>query len=371
MKYSGSRGFTLVELLVVIAIIGILIALLLPAVQAAREAARRSNCTNNLKQLGLGLHNCHDVRKQFPPLTYGNGGDRTTSPQGNENRNTGLMLVLPYIEQKAIFDILSQPYAAMSPPPAALPWGPIRGFDTPMNYPPYVAQIPCFLCPSNPLPGATLWGICAPRSYAVCVGDSISVISPPAWAVTNLLTFNRGVFAVTAYPIIESKISMSDITDGTSNTILMGERAFGTSSTRKTRGYFANNVSGLNTSPVTCLATASGDTYLSTQSVMESRAVGVEWFDGASAFTGFSTVLPPNSPSCAADNWGDSWGVFSASSYHPGGVNVLMGDASVRFISETISTGTLTSAEVTTGVSPYGVWGALGSRNGGESVAAP
>jgi hypothetical protein len=151
----------------------------------------------------------------------------------------------------------------------------------------------------------------------------------------------------------------------------MAERAFGTSETRKVKGYFAVNVAGLNTSPFTCLTTASGDSYLPAQAVRTDRAVGVEWFDGFPAFTGFNTVLPPNSPSCAADNWGDTWGVFSASSYHPGGVNVMMGDASIRFISETINSGTLTSAEVTTGQSPYGVWGALGSKGGGETVAVP
>src|SRR5690606_29773220 len=124
-------------------------------------------------------------------------------------------------------------------------------------------------------------------------------------------------------------LNMASITDGTSNTIIMAERAFGSGKTRSIKGYFANNVSGLNTSPISCLATASQGTYISGQSVQEDRAVGVQWFDGYPAFTGFSTILPPNSPSCANDNWGDQWGVFSASSHHPGGVNVLMADGSV------------------------------------------
>ena len=377
-KRSRYLAFTLVELLVVIAIIGILIALLLPAVQAAREAARRTSCSNNLKQLGLGLHNHHDVRKMFPPLTYGNGtggamGSRYTDPQGNESRNTGLMHVLPYMEQAPIYAVLSQPFTVVSPP--VLPWGPIRGGapgGATTAYPPYMAQIPTFVCPSNVQPAAVLWGISSPRSYACCIGDSIAINVAPDWLVASQLKGNRGVFAVTSYPITESKVNMGSIADGTSNTILMAERCFGSSSTRRVKGYFANNVSACNSQPIVCLATAIGGFYLPTQSVMESRAVGVEWFDGHPAFTGFNTVLPPNSASCSRDAWGDTGGgAFSASSEHPGGVNVLLGDGSVRMISQTIDTGDLSLPEVTSGFSPYGVWGALGSKDGAESVSAP
>jgi prepilin-type processing-associated H-X9-DG protein len=221
-----------------------------------------------------------------------------------------------------------------------------------------VAQFSAFVCPSNPAPGAPIWGTNAwgPRSYAVCVGDSIHNVH---WN-----TNNRSVFAR------ESKVNMNAITDGTSNTVVMGERCFGSGNNRSIRGYFANNFGGTNAQPVTCLTTASAGFYLPTQSVMD-RTVGVQWFEGYPAFTGFQTVLPPNSPSCAVDNWGDSWGVFSASSYHPGGVHVLLADGSVRFISDSIHTGDLAAAEVTGGPSPYGVWGALGSKDGAEAVGLP
>ncbi len=350
---QSTRAFTLVELLVVIAIIGILVALLLPAIQAAREAARRSQCANNLKQLGLALHSHHDVHQYFPALNESNGGTRNTNPQGNEGRNTGLMHILPYIEQAAVYDTLASPgnYGGID----ILPWGPVRDRT---YYPPYVTNIPTFVCPSNPRPPQALWGIQSPRNYAVSLADSINNI--------HSRTANRGVFAR------ESKIDMRNITDGTSNTVLMAERAFGVHVNRRsTRGFFANNVGGLNSQPIVCLATAREGNYVAGQSVQSDRAVGVQWFEGYPAFTGFQTILPPNSPSCAADNWGDSWGVFSASSYHSGGVQVLLADGAVRFLTDSIDTGNLAAPEPSGERSPYGVWGALGSVAGGESVGLP
>ncbi|MBI1246490.1 DUF1559 domain-containing protein [bacterium] len=353
------RGFTLVELLVVIAIIGVLIALLLPAVQQAREAARRMDCSNKLKQLGIALHNHHDTYLYFPALRNNNGGTRTTNPQGNEGRNSGMMFILPFIEQGPLYEILSQPGTFSGN--AVLAYGPIR---EKYWYTPYVAKIDAFLCPSNPSNPAQIWGYTwGARSYACSVGDSI--------ANNHNLENTRGIFG-RVDTNKHSQITMASITDGTSNTVMMAERAYGISGqTRSIFGFFANNVSGLNTSPITCLTTASQGKYQSSQSVQESRAAGIQWFDGFPAFTGVTTVLPPNSPSCTNDNWGDQWGLFSASSYHPGGAMVLMGDGSVHFISETIDTGNLTAQESTSGFSPYGVWGALGSKSGGETVALP
>lgn len=346
--FKKRKGFTLIELLVVIAIIAILIGLLLPAVQKVREAASKMTCTNNLKQMGLALHGVLQLKGEFPALNETNNGTRSTNPQGNEGRNSGLMHLLPFIEQSAAYTIMSDSgtFGGVS----VYPYGPIRDRS---NYPPYVTQIKVFVCPSNSTPNP-IWGTAAwgPRSYAVSVGDTI--------VNNHWNTSNRGVFSRNATRI-------SEISDGLSNTLFMAERAFGSSNNRSIKGYFANNVAGLNTMPINCLSTANNGIFLTTQSVMTDRPSGVQWFDGYPAFTGVCTILPPNSPSCATDNWGDSWGVFSASSNHSGGVNGLMGDGSVRFISDAISTGNLSSAEpASSALSPYGVWGAMGTKSSNE-----
>ncbi|HZZ78145.1 MAG TPA: DUF1559 domain-containing protein [Gemmataceae bacterium] len=349
IRYSKRRGFTLIELLVVIAIIAILIALLVPAVQKVREAAARTQCINNLKQLGLGLHGYHDANKKLPLLLINNGGTRSTNPQGNEGRNTGLMMILPYIDQTPLFTWTSQQQTVSGV--AILPFGPIRS----TVYQPYNVQIPVFTCPSNGAP-AQIWGLTwGASSYGVCIGDTI---------LNNHFANTRGVFGPT-------QTTMVGISDGTSNTMFFAERAFGSGNNRSIHGYFANNVASLNTSPITCLSTASNGLYLPAQSVMTDRPSGVQWFDGYPAFTAVNTVLPPNSPSCAADNWGDSWGVFSANSYHTGGVNVGLADGTVRFVSNSVNTGNPASPEVTSGPSPYGVWGAMGTRSSGETFAMP
>jgi prepilin-type N-terminal cleavage/methylation domain-containing protein/prepilin-type processing-associated H-X9-DG protein len=198
---SGRKGFTLVELLVVIAIIGILIALLLPAVQAAREAARRSQCNNNLKQIALGMHTFHDSFGQFPP------GEVTSTPTPpgkgdgvSRNRNwVWSALILPYIEQTALHEQLKPglpvPLAASAPPPTDVP--PATGTANP-NTPLVLKPIPTYMCPSDTGP------------------------------VINLRLGNYGK---TCYPVskiiafLDTSAKLTDILDGTSNTLLIGERA--------------------------------------------------------------------------------------------------------------------------------------------------
>lgn len=346
----GSRhGFTLVELLVVIAIIGVLVGLLLPAVQAAREAARRMSCSNNLKQFGLAYHNYHDTFGALPWMRgLSNTGGRNNNPRGNEETIGGQVGLLPYLEQGPLYEVISNPWTAGSPPCQA--FGPPRDF---LYYTPWTMNIAAFRCPSAP-DGLSYGSAQGRLNYAINLGDMI--------ANTHANPNNRGMFGR------RSNFKFRDVTDGTSNTLLIADRANAVNTT-DVRGLAANNVGGLNTNPSICLAKAAGGDYISGTSVQSGRPMGGLWHHGMPTFVGFQTVLPPNSPSCLNDNWGDNWGLTAASSYHPGGIEATMVDGSVRFIAETINSGNPTTPEATSGPSPYGVWGAMGTRNSGEVIS--
>ncbi len=356
--YRRRAAFTLVELLVVIAIIGILIALLLPAVQAAREAARRSQCVNNLKQLGLGLQNYHDVNNSFPA---GCGGTSTcTSPytNGNCTRISAFIPVLPYIEQGALYNQMK----GGGGNPVSAPFGPAAwgGWSI------WNIQVPALLCPSDTRPVPTN-GAHGENNYAISHGDSINNIF--IWN-SDPINWSRGMFC-------NSKtVTLSMVTDGTSNTIIMSERlraSFSAGSQPKVnvRQGTIPNVA-VNTSPGSCLTNANGMYYTNPSAAF--GYFGTNWTDCETVRSGFNTVLPPNSPSCnvtstictgcgVTDAQG---GVYSPTSNHPGGANGVFVDGSVRFISDNINTGNLGAAEVNVGPSPYGVWGAMGSKNGDE-----
>ncbi|NLS95854.1 MAG: DUF1559 domain-containing protein [Planctomycetaceae bacterium] len=333
------RAFTLVELLVVIAIIGILIALLLPAVQAAREAARRSQCTNNLKQLGLALHNYHDTYKKFPPR-------KQESHVGYSNRHSGFISLLPFFEQGAMYDRIKAGDATYGPfgPTAWTGWAP-------WDVAPGV-----LVCPTS----GSQWTYAV--NYAFSVGDTVTN--------NNGATTVRGLFAY------RDGIGMEKIGDGTSNTIAMSEHiitSFGLGANLGKIGVkegTATGFTGLATNPQQCLAAGAGGSYVD-PAVVKGR-VGWRWTDGQIEKIGFTTILPPNAPSCIDGTNANGDGtntIMPPNSFHPGGVNALMADGSVTFVSETIDTGNLSLPTVNDGNSPYGVWGALGSKRGGEAVS--
>ena len=354
-RLKRRRGFTLVELLVVIAIIGVLVALLLPAVQAAREAARRTQCNNNLKQLGLALHNYHDTYGAF---VFRRGGTEGGGSTNNNGRLSGFIPLLPFFEQGALYDQIQ----GGDPPGGPRPW------DT---WSTWEVAPPMLKCPSDPGPhrGGVYRNDTRVHSYSFSVGDQVDSIRDGEHL--------RGMF------MRRSGVNMSEVTDGTSNTIAMSERLInapvasggswleiGAREVEHTLGI-AMGIGGLRDSPMLCLTTTDGRYFQQgTQAVGGAGRTGLSWQDGQPHYVGFNTVLPPNAPSCGEDsaNSGDQHHlVLPPTSRHPGGVNVLLVDGSVRFISETIDTGNLGVRQPDRGPSRYGVWGALGSKAGGES----
>jgi prepilin-type N-terminal cleavage/methylation domain-containing protein len=202
-RRGRSRGFTLIELLVVIAIIALLIGLLVPAVQKVREAAARIQCGNNLKQLGLAMHNYHDTVGAFPYLRSG----------GGQNRHTWALLLLPYIEQDNVYRTFQTPIAGVNQ---------TDGFNNFTSADPQIvtarqSPVKIFLCPTRrgaPLlspitTGSTVTG--EPSDYAACTGDTSTV---PTTGVFQMVNSNH----------MKALTRMPDITDGTSNTIMIGEK---------------------------------------------------------------------------------------------------------------------------------------------------
>ena len=358
-SFSKRTGFTLIELLVVIAIIAILVALLLPAVQQAREAARRSSCKNNLKQMGLALHNYHDVFNVLPYRSGGTGSCTSVSTSlgdrrnGNCSRLSGFFCMLPFVEQGPLYDAISAGDASIPISPGGPgAWESWAVWNNPV--------IPVYLCPSDP--GLNVQNARS-TSYAFCLGDNTAGMND-----SNGIT--RGMFSR------HSSTRFRDVTDGLSNTIAMSEKvradfAVTTSGNRnRIRQGIVNAVDPL--TPANCRAQVSGGVFI-TDAAVKGRH-GASLWDGQGERSAFSTIMPPNSHSCALGtdaNADNTNAMLSASSEHKGGVQVLMADGAVRFISENINTGnpaTAPPAANASVASPYGVWGSLGTRSGGEVV---
>jgi prepilin-type processing-associated H-X9-DG protein len=345
--------------LVVIAIIAILIALLLPAVQQAREAARRTQCKNNLKQIGLALHNYHDVFNRFPGRRYGTTGGwdfagyPNTSPgtnrQHNGGRTTGWVAILPYIDQAPMFNAIQAGDANNGK-------GGPRGDQ---NWDVW-NQAPVWMkCPSDPASVPV-----SAHNYVFSAGDQAQQI--------NSMVKTRGLFG--RYHMN----GIRDVLDGTSNTIAISEiisqsPSFGGQTGQAANANqfelgqaLANNVAGVVASPIVCRTVVSGRYYVAGTNVRGRR--GIKWTDGPATLQMFNTVLAPNGPICSeGGDFGDQDNsVLPPHSRHTGGVHGLLCDGSVRFISENIDTGNTGATQPLTGASVYGTWGRLGSIAGGE-----
>lgn len=323
-------GFTLVELLVVIAIIGILIALLLPAVQAAREAARRSQCTNNLKQYGLALHNYHDVYKTFPRTAYACANAACASGSGCTSWWKGYSvhsMLLPFIEQNAVYDQFDWGEPAVDNPNYAL----CRA-----------TRINPFMCPSDsPYPDTSYLGN---TNYAVCLGA--------CWGNTGNAVEQNGMFRR------DWETAMRDVRDGTSNTIMAGEILIGDGTGNTyTVGDVVYSVARVG--PIQKPTQTDLETYGASCEASKANHHshgGRAWIDCRSFETTFTAIAPPNWkwPDCTSDRWDAGPTLRAARSQHPGGANHSLGDASVRFISETVN---------------FDTYQALGTREGKEPIS--
>jgi len=351
-------AFTLIELLVVIAIIAVLVGLLLPAVQKVREAAARSQCQNSLKQLGIAIHNFEGSFKVIPfreGVHLGTTAGAAGGPQPYNGRKSGLIDLLPHIEQGPLYTAIFSTNVSAGVtfnPGGPEPWHP--------TYTPWQAKIPVILCPSDAPPPNTGSG---KTNYIFCSGDSIDTIisTNPA---------GRGMFVKDATTTSKGGISFAQVKDGLSNTMAMSERIRGDSQTPRT---LTNSLPGTAfTTPAGCTSTFDSGTQTFASGGSPAAWAGNRWSDGGTAYAAFSANAPPNTVSCGwnGPNADQREGVYPPSSYHTGGVNVLMGDGGVRFISDSIDAGIQTSnaaGATFVGKSPFGVWGALGTRSGGET----
>jgi prepilin-type N-terminal cleavage/methylation domain-containing protein/prepilin-type processing-associated H-X9-DG protein len=308
------RGVTLIELLVVIAIIAILIALLLPAVQQAREAARRTQCRNNLKQFGLAMHNYHDMAGTFPRGAYGSIYDSGSPGGTNPWRGfSAHSVLLPYLDQVGLYNQLNFE---------------VRMWDQANNGTLCNTKLAVFRCPSDrPWRGSNdagnnYVGSCGPTTY---------------WGISQ--NNQRGVFNR------EKCVRVRDIIDGTSNTIAASETLIGDNDggvTDDTRDL-VRGTGFPGGAPQRNWTLAQLDTYGTSCRAGTSRHSHTrrEWCNGCGGQTIFNTMNVPNSGNpdchpCVGCGWYDSQGIWTARSLHAGGVHVLMADGAVRFVGDTI-----------------------------------
>jgi prepilin-type N-terminal cleavage/methylation domain-containing protein/prepilin-type processing-associated H-X9-DG protein len=370
-KGTVRAGFTLIELLVVIAIIGVLIALLLPAVQSAREAARRAQCVNNLKQIGLAMHNYESANLTFPPTTIlvplpGTG----VASWAFQSSWSAFARISPFWEQGSLYNAINFSLTYSAPPNTTVA-------NTPLSL---------LFCPSDPghhnddaSMGNTGY---ATTSYGTCDGDWY--VFTVNWATGTVGPQNRSLFG----PNYARRIAL--ITDGTSNTLAASEGLIGhhqwrscgsggtTPSDPVTGTYSFTNVPAPGAPSLAALTYQIGACTGSSGKAKGGGPIShTRWTNGGVYYSGFTTAMPPNSEPLGVDSYkasptlggmfpqdwdwvdendgGDTYMSLEASSKHPGGVNALFADGSVHFVKNSVSPIT---------------WYALGTIGGGEVTSS-
>jgi hypothetical protein len=340
-----------------------LIALLLPAIQAAREAARRMSCSNKIKQISLAMHNHHDIYDRFPTLGADLNGLFSYAGAAG-----AFFQIMPFMELQAAYDgTVADTQASKKACP----------HDTPTLR--SINRFEAVLCPSNSVVH-TLSPGWQPNNYVFSMGDG-------CWAQHYVLPANqnhkvnsRGMFYYGTGSDIVGK-SFSDCFDGSSNTIGVSECLTPESQSGLDvranaaiyKGIWDNTPNG---KPGKCLTglTMTDSRYFAASHQTTRHFRGLIATLGWLSASGFTTLIPPNSPICVYEDVAkhhERWGVFSPVSNHTNGVNCSTMDGAVRFITNTIDCGNQNAAAVKTGPSPFGVWGALGSPDGGETNTSP
>jgi len=360
----SKHTFTLTDLTGILIIIALITGLAFPSIQASREAARRHACMDKLRQLGVAIHQYHDTHETLPGHKVG---------PGSGNRISAFTALLPHIGHQSLYEEIAEqrwqvPWNRAKVDTQGQPIKDADGRDIPS---PYCTPIPLFLCPAD---SAGL------SKNADELGFNNYVFSHGDWITGQDETFSRGAF------VPENRLTFDDILDGVSNTLAMSERSIA-ADRRKIPGVSDNTVweyDGVDKTQgtiiiterdvdpedaekpcmVRCFQNSNSDILNEPEKLRIDRSrAGVRWADGQHFFTVFNTILPPNGPSCIVSTDDRKPLVAPPTSYHITGVNGLMLDGQVRFISNHIDYGGDFAGKkcVREGQSPFGVWGAMGS----------